>query len=80
MLPPLSEKKELTPQERSRVKPVADFIMDLTKAMLRTGYYSSEHPSAENAKRGLYDAFLNSLGEASEIMLTHSEPLRRLTF
>jgi len=71
--PAASEKKELTPQERARVKPVADFIMDLTKAMLRTGYYASDHPGAENAKRGLYDAFLSSLGEADEIMLTHQE-------
>ena len=71
--PAVSDKKELTPEERNRVKPVADFIMDLTKAMLRTGYYESSHPGAENAKRGLFEAFLNSVGEAGEIMLTHQE-------
>jgi len=35
------EKKDLTPAERERIKPAGDFVMDLTKAMLRTGYYSS---------------------------------------
>jgi len=66
----VAEKKDLTPQERSRIKPVADFIMDLTKAMLRTGYYAADHPGAKNAKRGLFEAFRRSLGEAPEIMLT----------
>jgi hypothetical protein len=27
--------------------------MDLTKAMLRSGYYSSDHPGAAGAKKGL---------------------------
>lgn len=69
--PPTQDKKNLTPQEREKVKPVADCIMDLTKAMLRSGYYSSDHPGALDAKRGLYEKFQSCLGESGEIMLTN---------
>ncbi len=71
--PPTQDKKNLTAAERDRVKPAADFIMDLTKAMLRTGYYSPDHPGAQKAKKGLYAQFLNSLGESPEIMITNLE-------
>ena len=71
--PPSQDKKNLTSDERDRVKPVADFIMDLTKAMLRTGYYSPEHPGAQKAKNGLYTQFLNCLGQSPEIMITNLE-------
>ncbi|MBW2411572.1 MAG: hypothetical protein JRF72_17370 [Deltaproteobacteria bacterium] len=72
-VPPTSEKKDLSFAEREKVKPVAEFIMDLTKAMLRSGYYSSDHPGAEDAKRGLYQAFQKSLGDSAEIMITNQE-------
>jgi HEAT repeat protein len=72
-VPPATEKKNLSFAEREKVKPVADFIMDLTKAMLRSGYYSTDHPGAENAKRGLYEAFQKSLGDSKEIMITNQE-------
>ena len=71
--PTTVEKKDLTPQEREKVKPVADFIMDLTKAMLRTGYYSPEHPGARKAKQGLFEQFQDCLGESDEIMITNQE-------
>jgi HEAT repeat protein len=67
------DKKDLTPAERERIKPAGDFVMDLTKAMLRTGYYSPEHPGSQNAKRGLYDAFRKSLRDSAEIMITSQE-------
>jgi HEAT repeat protein len=73
IVPPTSEKKDLSFAEREKVKPVAEFIMDLTKAMLRSGYYSADHPGAEDAKRGLYEAFQKSLGDSSEIMITNQE-------
>ena len=72
-VPPTSEKKDLSFAEREKVKPVAEFIMDLTKAMLRSGYYSADHPGAEDAKLGLYQAFQKSLGDSSEIMITNQE-------
>jgi HEAT repeat protein len=71
--PPTQDKKNLTSEEREKVKPVADFIMDLTKAMLRSGYYSSEHPGALDAKRGLYQKFQSCLGDSGEIMITNLE-------
>jgi HEAT repeat protein len=71
--PPTTEKKNLTIVEREKVKPVADFIMDLTKAMLRSGYYSTDHPGAQDAKRGLYEAFQKSLGDSNEFMISSQE-------
>ena len=71
--PPTQDKKNLSPEERDKVKPVADFIMDLTKAMLRSGYYSPEHPGSQKAKKGLYAQFIKCLGRSSEIMITNLE-------
>jgi hypothetical protein len=70
---PVTEKKQLSPADRAKVKPSGEFLMDLTKAMLRSGYYSPDHPGAENSKQGLYDAFKNCLQDSSEIMITHQE-------
>lgn len=69
--PQTQVKKNLTAPEREKIKPVADFIMDLTKAMLRTGYYSPEHPGALEAKQGLYEQFQKCLGDSQEIMITN---------
>ena len=46
------EKTELTPAERERIKPVGDFVMDLTKAMLRTGYYAPSTPVPRRPSAG----------------------------
>ena len=71
--PPTQDKKNLTPEERDKVKPVAEFIMDLTKAMLRSGYYSTDHPGSRKAKQGLHAKFIKCLGESQEIMITDLE-------
>jgi HEAT repeat protein len=71
--PPTQDKKNLTPEERFKVKPAAEFIMDLTKAMLRSGYYSPEHPGTQEAKKGLYSNFVKCLGDSQEIMITNVE-------
>ncbi len=71
--PPLTEKKDLTPEERARIKPVGDFVMDLTKAMLRTGYYAPDHPGSLNAKRGMYEAFQKCMGDSPELVITIEE-------
>ncbi|MGD2186752.1 MAG: HEAT repeat domain-containing protein [Desulfobacterales bacterium] len=70
---PTTEKKDLTLEERKKVKPSGDFLMDLTKAMLRSGYYSSDHPGSKGAKQGLYEKFQNCLGDSREIMITKQE-------
>ncbi|MHC4458145.1 MAG: HEAT repeat domain-containing protein [Planctomycetota bacterium] len=71
--PPITEKKSLSAKEREKVKPAGDFLMDLTKAMLRSGYYASDHPGSKNAKRGLYKALQNSLVDSEEIMISLQE-------
>jgi HEAT repeat protein len=70
---PTAEKKDLSLEERKKVKPSGEFLMDLTKAMLRSGYYASDHPGSEGAKQGLYEKFQNCLGESREIMITKQE-------
>jgi hypothetical protein len=70
---PTTEKKDLTPEERKKVKPSGEFLMDLTKAMLRSGYYASDHPGSEDAKRGLYEKFQNCLGESRQIEIIKQE-------
>jgi HEAT repeat protein len=70
---PTTEKKELSLKERKKVKPSGDFLMDLTKAMLRSGYYSAEHPGAKGAKQGLYEKFQKCLAESREIEITKQE-------
>ncbi len=71
--PALAEKKDLTTEERARIKPVGDFVMDLTKAMLRTGYYAPEHPGSRDAKRGMYDAFQSCMADSPELVITLEE-------
>ncbi len=73
-------KKDLSPIERLRVKPSGEFTMNLTKAMLRSGYYDSDHPGSKTAKQGLYDEFLKSLGESNEIMVSKEETNEKLDF
>jgi chemotaxis protein histidine kinase CheA len=70
---PTTEKKELSLKERKKVKPSGDFLMDLTKAMLRSGYYSAEHPGSKGAKQGLYEKFQKCLDESREIEITKQE-------
>ena len=73
ILPPAGEKKNLTSTEREKIQPAGQFLMDLTKAMLRSGYYSADHPGAKNAKRGLYDRFQKCLADSDEMMITNQE-------
>lgn len=70
---PVSEKKTLTTQEQERVAPIGTFIMNLTKAILRTGYYDPGHPGAKTARRGLYEEFQKVLAHSTELMLTKEE-------
>jgi hypothetical protein len=64
------EKKAFTPEEFTKAKTVCDFVIDLTKAISRSGYYDANHPVSNEVKKGLYDAFKNALGNSAEIMLT----------
>jgi hypothetical protein len=53
--------------------PAAEFVIDLTKAMLRSGYYSPEHSGSKNAKLGLYEALQSCLHDLHEIMISLEE-------
>ncbi|MBT8364824.1 MAG: hypothetical protein KJP23_08970, partial [Deltaproteobacteria bacterium] len=75
--PPTQDKKNLTDLEREKIQPVADFIMDLTKAMLRSGYYAPEHPGTAEAKQGLFEQFQSCLGDSQEIMLTNLDSRKK---
>jgi HEAT repeat protein len=70
---PVAEKSQLSLADREKAKPSGEFLMDLTKAMLRSGYYASDHPGSGGAKQGLYESFKKCLEGSSEIMITHQE-------
>jgi HEAT repeat protein len=46
---------------RERIHPLAEFTLDLAKAMLRTGYYAPDHPQAQQSRAGLYEEFCRVL-------------------
>ncbi|RJP45700.1 MAG: HEAT repeat domain-containing protein [Desulfobacteraceae bacterium] len=71
--PVIKEKKTLTDAERKKAEPVGKFLVNLTKAMCRSGYYDPEHPSAANAKKGLYEEFINNAGQYNEIVFTREK-------
>jgi len=75
---PTVEKKDLTPEERTKVKPSGEFLMDLTKAMLRSGYYAADHPGAEGAKQGLYEKFQKCLGESRQVEIAKQETRQKV--
>lgn len=64
------EKKDFTPEEFNRAKKASEFVIDLTKAISKSGYYDSHHPVSLDVKKGLYDDFKKALGDSAEIMLT----------
>ncbi|UCD86485.1 MAG: HEAT repeat domain-containing protein [Desulfobacterales bacterium] len=43
--------------DEATLKEVFGFIVSLIQALLRTGYYTSEHPESEKARAGLYTKF-----------------------
>ena len=64
------KKKILLRKNSPRRKTACDFVIELIKAISRSGYYDAHHPVSLEVKKGLYDAFKNALGNSSEIMLT----------
>jgi len=67
------EKKDFLPEEFTRAKTVCDFVIELTKAISRSGYYDAHHPVSQEAKKGLYTEFQKALGASTELMLTCHE-------
>ena len=75
---PTVEKKDLTLEERKKVKPSGEFLMDLTKAMLRSGYYDADHPGFEGAKQSLYEKFQKCLGESKQVEISKQETREKI--
>jgi len=46
---------------------LAQFLLSLIQAFLRTGYYTPDHPQSKHAKEGLYETFQNLLNEPHEL-------------
>ena len=42
---------------------LAEFTLNLAKAMLRTGYYAPDHPEAEQSLQGLHQDFRRAVGD-----------------
>lgn len=76
--PAVIEKKTLTDEERKKAEPVGKFLMNLTKAMSRSGYYDPDHPSATSAKKGLYEEFIQNAGGYNEIVFTREKSRENL--
>ncbi|MBN1573686.1 MAG: HEAT repeat domain-containing protein [Deltaproteobacteria bacterium] len=70
-------KKEFSSQERGRMEPVVAFILDLVKAMLRSGYYAPDHPGSRDAKEGIYNEFQAAVGERPDLTLLNQESKER---
>jgi hypothetical protein len=67
------DNKTLTEPDESRpdvdevtLNKVSEFIVSFTQALLRTGYYTCDHPESEKARAGLYTKFRELTLEKSE--------------
>ena len=53
--------EDLPPEELERLQKIhaklAQFVLHLIQAFLRTGYYTPDHPESKKAKDGLYQLF-----------------------
>jgi hypothetical protein len=69
---PFAEKSYKTDEKKdfTKAKKASEFVIDLTKAISKSGYYDSNHPVSMDVKKGLYGDFKNALGDSAEIMLT----------
>ncbi len=70
-------KREFSSKERERMEPVVEFILDLVKAMLRSGYYAPDHPGSRDAKEGIFIEFQTAVGERPDLTLLNQESKER---
>jgi HEAT repeat protein len=55
---------------------LAQFLLALIQAFLRTGYYTSDHPEAQKAKMGLYEDFQGLFSQRDELTFLIREEAR----
>jgi len=53
--------------DMASLAPLNKFTQSLVKAMLRSGYYSPDHPGAQKAKQGLYQEFREAVKDYAEL-------------
>jgi hypothetical protein len=55
-------RSQLTDDPHGEIKVrLAEFLLALIQAFLRTGYYTPDHPESQKAKVGLYENFQRKL-------------------
>ena len=69
----------LVDDERKQIQEkLAQFILSLIQAFLRTGYYTPDHPESKKAKAGLYEDFRTLFIQKDELtFLVRDDPGRK---
>jgi hypothetical protein len=69
-------RSQLTDDPHKEIKVrLAEFLLALIQAFLRTGYYTPDHPESQKAKMGLYEDFQNLFSQRDELtFLVREEP------
>ena len=69
-------RSQLTDDPHAEIKAkLAEFLLVLIQAFLRTGYYTPDHPESQKAKVGLYEDFQGLFGERNELtFMVREEP------
>ncbi len=70
-------KRDFTLEERKQMEPVTVFVLNLVKAMLRSGYYAPDHPGSRKAKKGIYDEFIKVVVDRPDLTLFSRETRHR---
>ncbi|MGD8382627.1 MAG: HEAT repeat domain-containing protein [Syntrophobacterales bacterium] len=69
-------RSQLTDDPHAEIKArLAEFLLALIQAFLRTGYYTPDHPEAQKAKMGLYEDFQGLFSQRDELTFLVREEL-----
>jgi HEAT repeat protein len=69
-------RSQLTDDPHGEIKVrLAEFLLALIQAFLRTGYYTPDHPESQKAKAGLYENFQSLFSQRDELTFLVREEL-----
>ena len=69
-------RSQLTDDPHGEIKArLAEFLLALIQAFLRTGYYTPDHPESQKAKVGLYEHFQSLFTQRDELTFLVREEL-----
>ncbi len=69
-------RSQLTDDPHGEIKvKLAEFLLALIQAFLRTGYYTPDHPESQKAKVGLYENFQGLFSQRDELTFLVREEL-----